>query len=324
MPKVTAAVPVYNVERYLEKCAGSILAQTEKDIELLFIDDGSTDGSGELCDRIAQGDPRVRVIHQENRGLGGARNTGIENARGEWILFPDSDDWLEPGAVEAALKAAKGARAEIAVFAFRSVDQEGNTLAEFRERLPEGAALDPREHKDLLLIAPSACNKLYKTELFRRTGVRYPPKVWYEDIRTTSKLLPCCRSAVYTGYVGYNYLLRQGSIMNSANLPRNREIIDAFDDILGWYAERGLFNEYRRELEYLTLFHLYLTASVRVARADPKHPLLGEFAAYMEGRFPDYRANPYKAALGRSKRLALWLTEHRLYGLLNLAFRLKG
>ena len=82
MPKVTVAVPVYNVEKYLEKCARSVLSQTEKDIELLFIDDGSTDGSGALCDSIAKTDPRVRVIHQENRGLGGARNTGIENALG--------------------------------------------------------------------------------------------------------------------------------------------------------------------------------------------------------------------------------------------------
>lgn len=324
MPKVTVAVPVYNVEKYLEKCAQSILSQTERDLELLFIDDGSTDGSGALCDKISQSDPRVRVIHQENRGLGGARNTGIENARGEWIMFPDSDDWLEPETIERSLIAAEKAGAEMVLFAFRSVDDNGNTIAEFREDLPENIPLDPRERKDLFLAAPSACSKLHKTDLFTRTGVRYPPRVWYEDIRTTEKLLPNCRAAVYTGYVGYNYLQRSGSIMNSANLSRNREIIDAFEDILGWYNHNGLFDEYRQELEYLTLFHLYLTASVRVARADPGHPLLKELRAYMKGRFPDYRGNPYLARLGRSKKLALWLTEHRLYGLIKLAFKLKG
>lgn len=324
MPKVTAAVPVYNVEGYLEKCAGSVLAQTERDIELLLIDDGSTDGSGALCDKIAERDPRVRVIHQENRGLGGARNTGIENARGEWLIFPDSDDWLEPETVERALKAAESAGAEISAFAFRSVDEEGNSLGEFRDLLPEGVPLAPREQKDVLLMAPNAWSKLYKTELFRRTGVRYPPRVWYEDIRTTEKLLPSCPSVVYTDYVGYNYLQRSGSIMNNLDLSRNREIIEAFDDILGWYKEQGLFETYRQELEYLTLFHIYLTASVRVARADPKNPLLGEFSEYLRGRFPDYGKNPYLERLSRPKRLALWLTEHRLYGLLKLAFRLKG
>lgn len=324
MPKVTAAVPVYNVEGYLEKCAESVLAQTERDIELLLIDDGSTDGSGALCDRIAEGDPRVRVIHQENRGLGGARNTGIENARGEWIIFPDSDDWLEPETIERALGAAEDTGADMSLFAFRSVDEGGNTTGEFRESLPEGVPLDPHERRDLLLMAPNAWTKLYRTELFKRTGVRYPPRVWYEDIRTTSKLLPYCSSVAYTDYIGYNYLQRKGSIMNNGNLSRNREIIDAFDDILGWYREQGLFDEYRQELEYLTLFHLYLTASVRVARADPRHPLLKEFADYFKGRFPDCRKNPYLARLGRTKKLALRLTEHRLYGLLKLAFQLKG
>ena len=324
MPKVTVAMPVYNVESYLEKCARSALSQTERDIELLLIDDGSTDGSGAICDKIAQGDPRVRVIHQENRGLGGARNTGIENARGEWMIFPDSDDWLEPETVERALKAAEGTGADMSLFAFRSVDEGGNTTGEFREFLPEGVPLDPHKQKDLLVMAPNAWTKLYRTELFRRTGVRYPPRAWYEDIRTTLKLLPYCSSVVYTDYIGYNYLQRRGSIMNNANLARNREIIDAFDDILGWYREQGLFDEYRQELEYLTLFHLYLTASVRVAREDPGHPLLKEFAAYFKKYFPDYRKNPYLARLGRNKRLALGLTEHRLYGLLKLAFRLKG
>lgn len=324
MPKVTVAVPVYNVQDYLEKCAASVLSQTERDLELILIDDGSTDGSGELCDRLAKADPRARVIHQENRGLGGARNTGIENARGEWIIFPDSDDWLEPETIERALRAAEKAGADMAVFAYRSVDEGGNTLAEFHEPLPRDVPLDPHKQKDLLIMAPSACNKLYRTELFHRAGVRYPPRVWYEDIRTTTKLLPRCGTVVYTDYVGYNYFQRSGSIMNNVSLDRNHEIIDAFDDILGWYTEQGLFSEYRQELEYLTLFHLYLTASVRVARADPRHPLLGEFAAYMKSRFPDYRGNPYMAGLGRSKRLALWLTEHKLYGLLKLAFQLKG
>ena len=143
MPKVTVAVPVYNVEKYLEKCAGSILSQTERDLELLFIDDGSTDGSGALCDKLCERDPRVRVIHQENRGLGGARNTGIENTRGQWIIFPDSDDWLEPETVERALKAAEDTEADMAVFAFRSVEENGNTLAEFLEALPGSVPLDP-------------------------------------------------------------------------------------------------------------------------------------------------------------------------------------
>lgn len=324
MPKVSVVVPVYNVKDYVEKCAASALGQTQTDLELLLIDDGSTDGSGEVCERIAGRDPRVRVIHQENRGLGGARNTGIEAARGEWILFPDSDDWLEPETLEKALSAAGNTGADIACFAFRTVDEQGRELAAFREELPMDIALDPHQSRELLMMAPSACNKLYKTELFRETGVRFPPRVWYEDIRTTTKLLPNCGKVVYTDFVGYNYLQRAGSIMNNVNLARNREIIDAFEDILGWYRERGLLEEYRRELEYLTVFHVYLTASVRVLRADPKHPLLKELREYTERQFPRWGQNPYLPRLGKKRRLLLSLLEKRMYRTVRAMFKIKG
>ncbi|WP_322172481.1 glycosyltransferase family 2 protein [Acutalibacter caecimuris] len=324
MPKASVIVPVYNVKGYVEKCAVSVLAQTEQDLELLLVDDGSTDGSGALCEGIAQTDPRVRVIHQENRGLGGARNTGIEAAGGAWLLFPDSDDWLEPETLARALAAAKGAGADMACFAFRSVDEKGRVLGVFREDMPKDAGLDPHTQKDVLLSSPSACCRLYKAELFQKTGVRYPPRVWYEDIRTTTKLLPNCKKVVYTDYIGYNYLQRPGSIMNSATLARNREIIDAFEDILGWYKEQGLYEAYRAELEYLTLYHVYLTASVRVLRQDPRHPLLEAFRDYTEGYFPHWKGNPYLARMGKKHRLLLWLLGRRQYGAIRAMFKLKG
>lgn len=324
MPRTSVIVPVYNVQDYLPKCVDSVLTQSDPDLELVLVDDGSTDGSGPLCDRLAKGDSRIRVIHQENRGLGGARNTGIEAAKGEWLLFPDSDDWLEPETLERALSAGESAGADMVCFGFRSVDEGGRELALFREEFPEGQGLSPQQRRDLLLMAPSACNKLYRAELFRRTGVRYPPRVWYEDLRTTTKLVPSCEKIVFTGFVGYNYLQRAGSIMNSAQLARNREILDALEDVLGWYRERGLFERYRRELEYLTVFHVYLTASVRVLRADPGHPLLEELRAFTQREFPGWRENPYLPRMGRKRRLLLALLEKRMYRAVGLLFRLKG
>ena len=105
MPKASVIVPVYKVEEYLEKCVQSILAQTERDFELILVDDGSTDGSGKLCDTLKERDGRIQVIHQENQGLGGARNTGIREARGDWLLLVDSDDWIEPKILEKAMEA---------------------------------------------------------------------------------------------------------------------------------------------------------------------------------------------------------------------------
>jgi glycosyltransferase involved in cell wall biosynthesis len=324
MPKATVIVPVYNVEAYLEKCVDSILAQTEPDFELLLVDDGSTDNSGALCDKLAQKDSRIQVIHQKNQGLGGARNTGIKAASGDWVLLVDSDDWIEPELLEKTLEAGLREEADLVMFGFRSVDEQGNTLQTFVEDVPTDQGLTLKDHPDLLLTAPSAWRRLYRRELLVRTGILYPPRVWYEDIRTTPKLLAAADRVVFLSYVGYDYLSRTGSITKNQNADRNQEILWAFDDLLPYFQEQGLFERYRQELCYLTLFHAYLTASVRVLLIDRKHPLLGEFRDYLNKWFPDYRRCKYLPRLSRVHKLLLSLLEKRMYGLVALLFRLKG
>ena len=324
MPKASVIVPVYKVEEYLEKCVQSILAQTERDFELILVDDGSPDRCGALCDSLAQTDPRIRVIHQENQGLGGARNTGIREARGDWLLLVDSDDWIEPKILEKAMEAGLREEADLVMFAFRTVDEQGRELGVFREDMPKERGITLQEHKEALLTAPCAWNKLYRRSFFQGTGLAYPPRVWYEDLRTTPKLMAKAGRMVFLDEVGYNYLQRQGSIMKSANLERNREILDAFDDLLPWFRKEGLFEAYRRELEYLAVFHVYLTAGVRVALADRKSPLLRELAAYVEERFPGWRQNPYLPKLGGKRRLLVSLLENKWYWAVSLLFKLKG
>ena len=328
MPKSSVIVPVYNVEDFLEKCVRSILAQTERDFELLLIDDGSTDGSGALCDRLAEQDPRVRVIHQENKGLGGARNTGIEGASGDWLLFIDSDDWIEPETLEKALKAGEQQDADMVLFAFRSVDMQGKELGVFLDDLPKNEPLSLDTRKDLLLCSPCAWNKLYKKSLFLDTGVRYPLRVWYEDIRTTLKVMldasGIAKRIVVLDYVGYNYLQRPGSIIQSINVERNSEILDAFEDLLSYFREQGLWERYADELCFLTLFHVYLTASVRVIRLDRKSALIPRFAEYLKTHFPAYRSNKYLSTLTGNQKLLLKLLERKLYFMIALIFKIKG
>lgn len=323
MPKSSVIVPVYNVKDYLEKCVASVLAQTERNFELLLIDDGSTDGSGALCDALAQRDSRIRVIHQENRGLGGARNTGIQAAEGDWLLFVDSDDWIEPELLEKTLAAGESSEAEIVYFSLRSVDLGGKELSVLKDALPIGTSFTAKTQKDVFLSYPCACNKLFSRELFLRTGVLFPPRVWYEDVRTTVKLVAEANSLIAIDYVGYNYLQRPGSIIQSVNLERNIEIVDAFDDILAYFREQGLFEEYRDELCFMTLFHVYLTASVRVIRLDRHSDLLPKFSAYLRGNFPDYRQNKYRATLTRNQKIILSLLEKKLTFLIAMIFKIK-
>ena len=96
MPKISVIIPVYDTEEFLSRCLDSVLCQTHRDLEVILIDDGSTDASGALCDEYAEKDTRIQVIHQENSGSSAARNTGLEAACGDYIGFVDSDDWLEP------------------------------------------------------------------------------------------------------------------------------------------------------------------------------------------------------------------------------------
>lgn len=321
--RFSVVIPVYNVMEYLEKCVRSVLDQTCSDYEIVLVDDGSTDDSGTLCDTIAAKTPdKIRVIHQENGGLGAARNTGLEHADGEFLVFLDSDDYIAPNMLEELSKKMDAMPADIYTFGFRT-DKNGDTSAVFVDGLPEDRVFTLADTPELLLALPNAWTRIYRTKLFLDTGIRYPSRVWYEDIRTTTKLFAQAKGIAAVNQPFYYYVIRDGSIMNNSKIARNHEIIDAFDDVLGYYREHGLFERYRDELCRMTIDHVLIAASVRVLRADPKHPLLKEFYQYTQKNFPDFAQNKYIQQLPKSKRLAYELVRRKHYRTLALLFRIK-
>lgn len=319
--RFSVIVPVYNVEDYLEACVASVIAQTCRDYELILVDDGSTDQSGAMCDRLAQ-QYHCRVIHQENGGLGAARNTGIEAAQGDYLVFLDSDDFLSPDALQGLSEEMDRVDADIYAFGFVTSDGSRD-LAAFVDDLPYHQPLTLAACPQLILAQPNACCKVVRRSLFLSSGVRFPSRVWYEDIRTTPKLSALAQAIDALPNTWYHYVQREGSITRNTNLDRNREIIDAFEDLLGWYRAQGLFDQYAPQLERLCIDHVYLAASVRVLRVDPKHPLLKEFRDYLRKNFPNYQNNPLLEELPRSKHLAYTLLEGKHYRLLKLLFSLK-
>ena len=317
-------VPVYNVADYLQTCADSIYANDLTDCEVILVDDGSTDGkSGALCDEIAKGKKNTRVIHQANGGLGAARNTGIEAANGEYLFFVDSDDTIAADAVAVLRNAISEKPAEIYSFPIYTHDgihpprylQTNSFLCDH--------AFDLRQQPNFLLSLPAAWARIYRRNLFLRSGIRYPGRVWYEDIRTTPKLFALADSIVTLEQPLYYYLARTGSIMRSGNVARCVEIMDAFDDLRQWFTQQGLLEEYNKQLSCLAVEHILVAASVRAARVDAKHPMLADFRAYMEKNFPDYAANPLLAILPRSSRLCLRLIRGGHYRLMASLFALK-
>ena len=324
MPKISVVIPVYNVEEYLKKCVDSVLSQTETDFECILVNDGSTDNSGALCDEIAKQDSRIRVIHQENTGLGGARNTGIREAKSDWLLFIDSDDYIEPQTLDLTLKEAEKTDADMVIFAIRSVNDAGKQLAVLNDSVEHRRVYSPQKDTFLLKGMVTACNRICKKSLFTDFNIYFPSKVWYEDIRTTTKLLAHSKQVVYIENVLYNYLMREGSITKNVNADRNSEILEAFEDILSYFKANKLYEIYRDELCFLTIFHLYITASVRVLMVDPKHSLLGKFSDYMKKNFPTYRSCKYLFELDRNKKLILTLLEKKMYRTIRLLFKIKS
>lgn len=319
-------VPVYNTSRYLEGCVRSILTNDCTDCEILLIDDGSTDGiCPQLCDRLASEAPElIRVIHQKNQGLGGARNTGLEAACGEYLFFPDSDDTVTSDALSLIKAAIAKNHPDVVAFDFFSDDGEGHHTPMNACAFHEDAPFAPKDRPEFLLSLPSAWSRVWKRSLFLNTGIRYPSRVWYEDLRTTVKLFALASSVVTLPEHLYLYLQRPGSIMRSSNLDRNREILEAFEDLLPWFHAQGLWALYRDVLCRLCIDHAYLAASVRVLRGNPHHPLLAQFQAYLKEKFPDYRKNPFLPQLPRAKKLVFRLLEGRHYATLRFLFRLQG
>lgn len=322
---LSVIIPVYNVAAYLPGCIESVLANDCTDCEIVLVDDGATDGlCPGICDEYAAKYPElIQVIHQENQGLGGARNTGLEAARGEYLFFVDSDDTIQPDSVAILRKAAASSHADIYSFNLYTHNGTGpKSRLEISKQYDKPFHL--AEHPEFLLSLPAAWARIYRRDLFLNTGIRYPSRVWYEDIRTSTKLFAVASSIVTLPDALYNYLARPGSIMRSSNVERNREILLAFEDVLDWFREHGLLQHYRKELCRLAIDHLYLAATVRVARLDPKNHLLYDFSDFMQQEFPGYLDNPYIPDLSRLHKLLLKLVERRRYRLIRFLFWLKG
>lgn len=243
-PKVSLIIPVYNVFVFLQQCLDSVLSQTFKDIEIIVIDDGSTDESGMLCDAYAEGDDKIKVYRTENRGLSAARNLGLDKATGEYIAFLDSDDWIESNFLHRMVETAETYEPDI-VCCRCSNDYRGR-----REVPPERGETILLTGEDIMMdfvtgshIGNVAWNKLYRRALFQT--IRFPEGRYYEDIATTYRLLLQADRVVCIPDVLVHYRIRSGSISKSHDLKNMSDY---------WWAHRKRYEDLCRCSEkYRTL-----------------------------------------------------------------------
>ena len=211
---ISVIVPVYNVEKYLDKCVESIVNQTYKDLEIILVDDGSPDNCPAMCDEWAKKDDRIKVIHKENGGLSSARNAGLDVAVGEFLAFADSDDYLYSQSFEYMLNAIQEYEADIAMCSTVSIDQKGNLIS--KNVLNRNAVYSAGEIVENFVIPLNTAvwNKLFRSDCI--ANYRFPNgKVHGEDLVFITKLITTKTRLVTIDYVGYCYKKNPNSITNS-------------------------------------------------------------------------------------------------------------
>ena len=243
MVKLSIIIPVYNVCDFLDQCLDSIDAQDYHDYEMILVDDGSTDGSGELCDRFAATHKKAVVYHKENGGLSTARNYGIERAEGRFLCFIDSDDWIKPTMLSKLMDEAERNDADVVSCGFIRYFSD-NTSREYKENDEYRRIYTGIDAKTALYTNFSAWGKLYKRELFNH--IRFPEGKLYEDARTMYLIALEVDKYVLLSYKGYYYRQRSSSIMGTFSPEKYVDRLSVWDEIYegvqGYFPQKELDN----------------------------------------------------------------------------------
>lgn len=280
--KISIVVPVYNVEKYLRACLDSLVGQTLRELEIICVDDGSTDGSPSILAEYAARDRRVTVITQANRGLSAARNTGLERARAEYVTFVDSDDAVEPCAYEQAL-AHMSAEVDYVCFGVSIV---GDARAKRRYRKYFHPYFTGQvELSEAVMLRSNACvwNKIFRRSIIEQHGLRFPEGLCYEDNYFFQAYGAVARRGYYLADAWYRYSCRAGSITNSSQRETCRDGVQIARRLAELWRRQGLL-EPRRHLLGVLLFRLASPAleQLRHAPEPQRHALLGELLRVAE------------------------------------------
>ena len=251
IPQISVIVPVYNVEKYLTQCIESILSQTYQEFELLLIDDGSEDNSGSICDHYSNIDSRVHVFHKENGGVSSARNMGIEHAKGEWVCFVDSDDWIDKDTFEYITGLSKGA--DFLQFGYR---RTGGTASEYSYVPSKVLRYSTSVYCTKRIYHSAICGYLLKLNIIKKYKISFPNHIKYgEDQAFILKTLICSSEIVILDRHFYNYRDREGSAMHaSVSISMGKDHLLVIEDLL-------LFIEHNRinlPPLYLSLFRTFV------------------------------------------------------------------
>ena len=240
MDMISVIVPVYNNERYLHQCINSILEQTYTNLEIILIDDGSTDTSSQICDTYGQKDARVKVFHQANSGISVARNVGLDLASGEYIAFVDSDDFLDKNMYKQLMHILEVGNADMAICNFHQIDESGNQFdrpSSIVDEVVEPYLILERLAEKRGWVYIVVWNRLYKRKVFE--NVRFPVDKLHEDERVALPIYTACKKVALTASAYYYYRINPNSIMGRKNCIAHLDGIEAVYNRFLKYQEYG-------------------------------------------------------------------------------------
>ncbi len=241
---ISVIIPMYNAEKYVGKCLNSLLRQTYKDLQIIIVNDGSKDNSQAICEEFAKQDKRITLINTENRGAGSARNTGIEAAKGEYISFIDSDDYVCDNYYERLLKMIEQTKADIAIGRYQRISEHDEMQFVNSGEIKECTNMEELlvlygEDEDKYINAVLVTNKLFKRELFEE-NVRFPIRRLIDDEFIIYKLIYKSQKIVYTDDIMYAYVQSDSSVMRT-NFKEQRvhDTLDVYDEVYQFFKENG-------------------------------------------------------------------------------------
>ena len=330
-PLVSVVVPVYNTEEvYLRQCIDSLKVQTLKEIEIILVDDGSTNSCGAVCDEYAEKDLRIVSLHQDNKGASAARNLGIQRASGKYITFVDSDDWCDDSVLQIVADVAEKQDAEITLFGgtINRISRNGKETAceihldsekvSRKECLLEACCF-PRNHKDDFVLA--TYSKLYKRDFLLKNEVKFPLKVIFGEDRVFAlSAFGYCRCFAYCDNCGYHYRINNQSQTTCRYLPKLTESMEQFVLLMNsLIRENGLSEKNTTLFNTNNIIVLFETIFPQ-AFFHPNNPLkskerFASFVSYVRTPFVkkiiNAKINP--VCLKYSHRIALWLCQKEIF-----------
>lgn len=286
MTKVSIIVPVYNVEKYIEKCLASLINQTLQEIEIIIVNDGSTDGSKKIIEKYLE-NKKIKYLEKENGGLADARNYAIPYAKGEYIGFVDSDDYVEKTMFEKMYNKAKQENADMV---------ECDFIWEYPKKNKIDTGKIYKGKKQAIVEARVvAWNKIIKRQILQSTKIKFPKGLRYEDVEFFYKLIPNLNKISFIKEPLVHYVQRDTSIANTQN-EKTAQIFEILENVISYYIEKNIFNEYKEELEY-TYIRLLLCSSLKritqIKDKNLKKDLIKLTWKNLNNKFPNWKKNKY-------------------------------